>query len=287
MLLVERFPDFRADRRADAGQGGAVVALRTERLARGPPEQVVALGHRGQGQDGPLLAVLGQQIPRQVVDVPPRHDDDDRRAGFRPGGERREEPVDQAGAVDAAVRLLPVLDGVVDDQQVAADAADGALDPRGDHAPALGRVPPMRAAAVGAEAHPQAVVALELVSHHPPPAGGDARLVAAQDHPACRQAVEHPGRRPVADQFALAVARRAVDDDPPAARGDGVGDDLADPPQVRERTPRPAADVVGERVRRPPPRLAGDGRHRTARHVICRRHCRSIRGGVRPAAAPA
>ena len=85
--------------------------------------------------DQPNVVLPLEDTSRQVVLVPRGHNEDD----FRPGSETGLQCVlplaPQLLPVDGAVRLFPVFNGVVDDEQIRRVSRDAGHDTAGNHAP--------------------------------------------------------------------------------------------------------------------------------------------------------
>ena len=108
--------------------------LRYKGIADLPPKEIVFLRlHRQPDQPNVVLPL--EDTSRQVVLVPRGHNEDD----FRPGSETGLQCVlplaPQLLPVDGAVRLFPVFNGVVDDEQIRRVACDSGHDAPGNHAP--------------------------------------------------------------------------------------------------------------------------------------------------------
>ena len=129
--LIQRLPRAQAAllrvaqiARLELLQPGVVFTeLRAERIAHAAAQEIQLLGLDRQPY---LLHVwLHTQEPcSQVVLVPRCHDDDDLRTSGKSGLESVLPLGPQLAAVGLAIRLLAVLDGVVDDEQVGRVARD-------------------------------------------------------------------------------------------------------------------------------------------------------------------
>ena len=192
--------------------------------------------------------------------MPSRLDDDDPAARHQAGVGGRRVPGLGFVADDLAIRVLPVLDRVVDQQQMRATAGDwaanahcdvGAILPYGATASdveALGRL------AVGAQRHAGEDGAesrvRDLVAHLPTEIISKLLRVGRGDHVVVRVAPKIPGREELAGQHGLAVPRR---------HGDHQAGDLAtldglelagDQPMMRGiPVPRPLQRRIADQTR--------------------------------------
>ena len=158
--------------------------LRYKGIADLPSKEVMLLClHRQPDQPNVVLPL--EDTSRQVVLVPRGHNEDD----FRPGSETGLQCVlplaPQLFPVDGAVRLFPVFNGVVDDEQIRRVSRDAGHDAPGDHAPPavcqfkLG----LRPDAARFQAKKGAAELLHLLQVLPPEPFGRVVVIAGLDDP--------------------------------------------------------------------------------------------------------
>src|SRR5262245_26612124 len=102
------------------------------------------------------LSVGHPQPAGEVVLMPARGADDDRAGLLKPRIAGAGVPVLDLLADGLGFGLLAVLDGVVDDDEIAAAARDPLPHPRGDVAAAHGGLPLLSRRCIGREAEPEA-----------------------------------------------------------------------------------------------------------------------------------
>src|SRR5262249_51105921 len=102
-LLIQGRPCALANSVASARQSVGIFPIRPEWCARLAPQRVILLGQCWQPDAVPLVCVLCEQAPGEIILVPARHDQYDSAAWLQPCGEVEAVPVPDALAHQRAV----------------------------------------------------------------------------------------------------------------------------------------------------------------------------------------
>ena len=170
-------------------QRGGREACWPERRSRRTTEGISLLGEGRQREDAPPVGLLAQEAADEVILVPAGRDHDHARARFQPCVRDGAIPVPRPLSIGRAVRLLGVLDGIVDDQDVRAATRERPAYARRQHSARVsagnsGKLPPVSRRAIRPHPHPERrPIAIEQIARLPTPPSREIRLVAGQDHP--------------------------------------------------------------------------------------------------------